>query len=91
LPPDAKERDAALLLDMLLTARDAIGFVAAMDEATFLGSRLHQNAVIRSLEVLGEAAGTTLKDRQPEHAFLLPRHRESMCTPQWTPPLNGAG
>jgi uncharacterized protein with HEPN domain len=51
------ERDAALLLDMLLAARDARGFVEGLDEAAFLVSRLHQNAAIRSLEVLGEAAG----------------------------------
>jgi uncharacterized protein with HEPN domain len=51
------DRDAALLLDMLLAAKDARGFVAGMDEAAFLASRLHQNAVIRSLEVIGEAAG----------------------------------
>jgi uncharacterized protein with HEPN domain len=50
------ERDAALLLDMLLAARDAQGFVQGLDEAAFLGSRLHQNAVIRSLVVIGEAA-----------------------------------
>ena len=51
------DRDAALLLDMLLAATDARGFVAGMDEAAFLASRLHQNAVIRTLEVIGEAAG----------------------------------
>ena len=51
------ERDAALLLDMLLAARDAQSFVQGLDEAAFLASRLHQNAVIRSLDVLGEAAG----------------------------------
>ena len=41
------ERDAALLLDMLLAARDAQRFVHGLDEAAFLESRLHQNAVIR--------------------------------------------
>ena len=40
------ERDAALLLDMLLAARDAQEFVAELDEAAFLASRLHQNAAI---------------------------------------------
>jgi uncharacterized protein with HEPN domain len=35
------ERDAALLLDMLLAARDARDFAAGMDEAAFLASRLH--------------------------------------------------
>jgi uncharacterized protein with HEPN domain len=51
------ERDAALLLDMLLAARDARAFVKGLDEGAFLASRLHQNAAIRSLEVLGEAPG----------------------------------
>ena len=54
---EPSERDAALLLDMLLAARDADGFVEGLDESDFLASRLHQNAAIRSLEVLGEAAG----------------------------------
>lgn len=53
----ASERDAALLLDMLLAARDARGFLAGIDEVAFMASRLHQNAVIRSLEIIGEAAG----------------------------------
>lgn len=42
---------------MLLAARDARAFVAGMDKAAFRTSRLHQNAVIRSTEVIGEAAG----------------------------------
>src|ERR1700754_1259604 len=53
---DLPERDAALLLDRLLAAKDARSFIKGLDEAAFLASRLHQNAVIRSLEVLGEAA-----------------------------------
>jgi uncharacterized protein with HEPN domain len=53
----AAEGDASLLLDMWLAARDARAFVAGLDKAAFLASRLHQNAVIRSLEVIGEAAG----------------------------------
>ena len=50
-------RDAALLLDMLLAARDGRGFVEGLDKSAFFASRLHQNAVIRSLEIIGEAAG----------------------------------
>jgi uncharacterized protein with HEPN domain len=45
------------MLDMILAARDAQSFLGGMDEVSFLASRLHQNAVIRSLEVIGEAAG----------------------------------
>jgi uncharacterized protein with HEPN domain len=61
------ERDAALLLDMLLAARDAQSFVEGLDEAAFLASRLHQNAAIRSLEVLGEAAGKISAATQAAH------------------------
>lgn len=50
-------RDAALLLDMLLAARDALEFVEGLDAAAFEASRLHQAPVIRCLEILGEAAG----------------------------------
>lgn len=74
-------RDAALLLDMQLAARDAVGFLDGMTEAAFLASRLHQNAVIRSLEVIGEAAGkvsSTLVAAHPEipwRAVTGMRHR----------------
>lgn len=61
-PPSLPERDLALLWDMLLAARDAQSFVAGLDEAAFLASRLHQAAVIRALEVLGEAAGRVSRD-----------------------------
>ncbi len=45
------------MLDMLLAASDARAFVGGLDEAAFRASRLHQTAVIRSLEIIGEAAG----------------------------------
>ena len=54
---------------MKLAAEDAIGFVAGLELPAFGASRLHQNAVIRSLEVIGEAAGkvsTTLRNGHPE-------------------------
>jgi uncharacterized protein with HEPN domain len=54
---ESPERDSALLLDMLLAAPDARAFVKGLDEAAFLVSRLHPNAAIRSLEIVGEAAG----------------------------------
>ena len=50
-------RDEAQLLDMLQAARDAVEFVAGLDQARFDVSKLHQNAVIRSIEIIGEAAG----------------------------------
>ena len=51
------DQDEAYLLDMLLAARDAQEFADGLTKDGFLSSRLHQNAIIRSLEVIGEAAG----------------------------------
>jgi uncharacterized protein with HEPN domain len=50
-------RDDALLLDILLAADDASDFVRGLDWPAFQASKLHQNAVIRSIEIIGEAAG----------------------------------
>src|ERR1700733_10705704 len=61
------ERDSALLLDMLLAARDARAFVKGLDERAFLASLLHQNAAIRSLEIIGEAAGKVSVVTQTAH------------------------
>jgi uncharacterized protein with HEPN domain len=52
---------------MLLAARDARSFVEGLDEEAFRASRLHQNAVIRSLEVIGEAAGKVSDGTQAAH------------------------
>ena len=49
-------RDDALLLDIVISATDAMDFMAGLDKGRFIDSRLHQNAVIRCLEVIGEAA-----------------------------------
>ena len=61
-PPPLPERDLALLWDMKLAALDAQSFVAGLDEVAFQASRLHQSAVIRALEVLGEAAGRVSRE-----------------------------
>jgi uncharacterized protein with HEPN domain len=49
-------RDEGFLLDMLLAAQDARRFVNDMNWEAFAASDLHQSAVIRQLEILGEAA-----------------------------------
>ena len=78
---DLPEKDAALLLDMLLAARDAQSFIQGLDAAAFRNSRLHQNAAIRSLEVIGEAAGkvsAAMKTAHPEipwYSITAMRHR----------------
>jgi len=49
-------RDESYLLDILLMARDARDFARDMDRDAFLADRKTQYAVIRCLEVIGEAA-----------------------------------
>lgn len=71
-------RDAALLLDMLLAARDAREFTEALDQAGFEASRLHQAAVIRCLEILGEAAGKMSAATRDAHPGLPWREMTGM-------------
>lgn len=60
-------RDDALLLDMLNAATEAVSFAAEMDQPRFRASRLHQNAVIRCLTVIGEAASKVSRDYRSQH------------------------
>ena len=49
-------RDHAYLLDMLLAARDEVEFADELTLWKFRQSRLHQNAILKSIEIVGEAA-----------------------------------
>lgn len=58
MPPDRSGeewRDEALLLDILLAAEVMQSFIAGLDERAFLSSDLHQSAVMRKFEIMGEA------------------------------------
>ena len=48
--------DDAYLLDILLSARDVLDFAAGLIFTQFEESRLHQNASLKSIEIIGEAA-----------------------------------
>jgi uncharacterized protein with HEPN domain len=50
-------RDSAYLLDMLLSARLAQSYVAGKTRVEFDVDRQCQDAVVRRLEIIGEAAG----------------------------------
>ena len=60
-------RDAAYLLDILLHAKDAQNFTSNMDKEAFFEDYKCQLAVIRCLEVMGEAVKRLSKDIQKEH------------------------
>ena len=54
--------DATRLLDMLIAARRVEQFTSGMARAAFAQSELHQSAVIRELQVIGEAARLVSED-----------------------------
>ena len=60
-------RDEAYLLDILIAAREASAFVADLSWREFAESRLHQNAVVKALEVIGEAAGRISVETRQAH------------------------
>ena len=60
-------RDDAFLLDMLLAARDAVAFVAGLTLHQFERNRLHQHAVLKAIEIVGEAAGRIGLDTRRAH------------------------
>lgn len=48
--------DLTLLLDMLIAARKVQRFAAGLSAADFRTSELHQSAIVRELQIIGEAA-----------------------------------
>ena len=59
--------DAAYLLDILLSARDAAEFTAGLTFPQFENSRLHQNAILKAIEIIGEAAGRISEETRHAH------------------------
>ena len=60
-------RDDAWLLDMLLAARDAVDFAAGLDFAQFKRNPLHQKAILKTIEIIGEAAGRISQETREAH------------------------
>ena len=59
--------DDAYLLDMLLSARDAAEFAAGLTFPQFERSRLHQNAILKAIEIIGEAAARISEETKQAH------------------------
>jgi uncharacterized protein with HEPN domain len=62
--------DAALLLDILESARNACKFVEGMSLEQFRVSHLHQHAVVRALQTAGQAARSVSAECQALHPTL---------------------
>jgi uncharacterized protein with HEPN domain len=60
-------RDEAYLLDILIAAEKALKFVGGIDRNEFEDNEVIQNAVLRPLEIIGEAAGKISKDFRTQH------------------------
>jgi len=55
-------RDEVYLLDILIAARKALKFVEGIDRNEFEDNEVIQNAVLRPLEIIGEASGKISKN-----------------------------
>ncbi|MCY3825824.1 MAG: DUF86 domain-containing protein [Candidatus Dadabacteria bacterium] len=51
-----QRNESAYLLDMLLAAQDVEEFTSDLTFQQFLHSRLHQHAILKIIEIIGEAA-----------------------------------
>lgn len=61
-------RDDAYMLDMLISSKRAISHLDQITWEQFKGSDLHQDAVIRALEVIGEAASQVSTQTREKHS-----------------------
>ena len=61
-------RDDAWLLDMLLAARDAVGFAAPLTFPKFKDDPLQHLAILKSVEIIGEAALRISEETKAKHA-----------------------
>lgn len=59
--------DAAYLLDILLAAGDALSFVKGMKKEEFEKNRMCQLAVVKAIEIIGEAASRVSAEMKALH------------------------
>ena len=60
-------RDDAWLLDMLLAARQAVQFAGPLTFPEFRDDPLHHLAIVKSVEIIGEAASRISEETKREH------------------------
>jgi len=60
-------RDDAYLLDMLLAGRKALKFIAGATAETFRADEILQNAAMRQIQIIGEAARMVSAEFKQSH------------------------
>ena len=60
-------RDVAWVLDMLQASRKALNYARGLSEEQFGSSSLHQDAILRQLTIVGEAAKRVSVDFRIDH------------------------
>ena len=75
-------RDDAYVLDMLLAAREALDFAAAVDFDAFRGNRMAQLAILKAIEIVGEAAPMSLRSSQQRIPTSRGGHRRHAQPPR---------
>lgn len=59
--------DSAYLIDILHASKSARTFIENLSEEAFYESELHQSAVVRQLEIIGEAAKKVSQETRAAH------------------------
>ncbi|MEK6409293.1 MAG: DUF86 domain-containing protein [Acidobacteriota bacterium] len=60
-------RDAGSLLDMLKAARKVLEYASGLDEPNFMASSRDQDAILRQLTIVGEAAKRVSEEFRASH------------------------
>lgn len=60
-------RDAVSLLDMLKAARKVVEYATGLDESSFMASSRDQDAILRQLTIVGEAAKRVSEEFRISH------------------------
>ena len=66
MPRDDAPRDMQYLLDILESAKVAVGYVSGKSWSDFQRDNQCQDAVVRRLEIIGEAANRVSPEKQSE-------------------------
>ena len=63
-----KQRDSAFLKDIFIAAKEAVSFIKGISENQFQKDSLRKSAVIRQLEIIGEAANRISEEFKEKHS-----------------------